>query len=737
MSLKMMYKVAIGVMLVLLALVIAILVNFSSLMLRSRTLSAESAELVSLSNDVLHVNDYLIKLIRVYVTNLDESVLRTYDATLKDDASFKDKIDRMVEIGLSETEQTGIDTMLAHLDSLAAIEGKALEALALGDHETAVSIIYGDEYIQVDTLLADQTRDVIAQITERMSADISFLQDKMEQRLVILGLYIVIAIFCFIIIMQMQRRRVLKPVGRLAVLLSEVSKGELNININRAGIGKDEIGQLTGYVYDVAEIIRTLVHEIDEMARAFGGGDVEARINETLFNGGYRDVAGSVNHMISDIMGEIQMLMDCMSEFGSGNFKADIAKMPGKKAAMNNSVNTLRNNLSNITDEIGRLVSAAAEGKLNSRVPANKYSGDFALLLEKLNTLMENISGPINEAAAVLQKVSEGNFNTLMEGAYHGEFLTIKTSMNNTVSNISSYIDEISAVLNSIANNDLNQNIEREYVGRFTDIKESLLNIIQTFNRVISNILSSSEQVAAGSRSISESSMTLAQGASEQASSVEELNATLHTINESTIQNASDARMAEKLSIESKDSAGKGNDDMSKMLKSMDSIKESSNGISKIIKAIEDIAFQTNLLALNAAVEAARAGEHGKGFAVVAEEVRNLAGRSQTSARETAQLIEESITRVNEGMSMANETADTLRLIIKGVSDVSEIITGINAASQEQANSINQVMEGINQITEVVQTNSATSEESASASQELSSQADVLRGLVGVFKLKK
>jgi methyl-accepting chemotaxis protein len=436
-------------------------------------------------------------------------------------------------------------------------------------------------------------------------------------------------------------------------------------------------------------------------------------------------------------MGEIMMLMNCMAEFGNGNFNADIRKMTGKKAAMNEMVNSLRYSLTNITDEINTLVGAATNGELNRRVNLDKYRGGWASLLEKLNVLMENIANPINEAAGVLQNVSAGNFNNRMEGKYFGEFLTIKTSVNSTVENVSSYIDEISAVLTALSNNNLNQSITREYVGKFSNIKESLLNIIETFNKVIADILSSSEQVAAGSRSISESSMTLAQGATVQASSVQELNAALHTINESTINNAKDAKNAERLSIDSKENASKGNEDMGKMLKAMDSIKESSNGISKIIKAIEDIAFQTNLLALNAAVEAARAGEHGKGFAVVAEEVRNLAGRSQTSAQETAQLIEESITRVNEGMSMANETAGTLRLIINGVSDVSEIITGINAASQEQAKSIKQVMEGINQITGVVQTNSATSEESASASEQLSSQAEVLKGLVAVFKLKK
>lgn len=265
---------------------------------------------------------------------------------------------------------------------------------------------------------------------------------------------------------------------------------------------------------------------------------------------------------------------------------------------------------------------------------------------------------------------------------------------------------------------------------------KNLSDLISKMHSVISGIAMASDEVEAGAKNISDSSTALSQGAAEQASSIEELTASLEEIAAQAKKNADNAFQAKEHSEVGKLNAAQGNVKIQNMLNAMEEINESSGNIQKIIKVIEDIAFQTNILALNAAVEAARAGEAGKGFAVVADEVRNLAQKSGAAASETTLLLEGTIKKVEDGAEIAKNTAEAFAVILDSVEKTDEFMKLIFDASNEQSMAIEQINESVSQVSRVVQSNAASSEECAAASEELSSQAALLKEMVFKFKLQ-
>ncbi|MCL2352151.1 MAG: methyl-accepting chemotaxis protein [Firmicutes bacterium] len=528
---------------------------------------------------------------------------------------------------------------------------------------------------------------------------------------------------------------VVRPLRALRDITGNIARGDFSFRISER---QDEIGLLERQIGEVAGVFTKLERDVSELFREINvEGDFEARLDESGYTGAYRDMVRNINVLYESVANEVLYALEVCGKFADGDFGVEVKEMPGKKIVMKQTLEMLRNNLASVASEMSALVKDATAGNLESRADASKYSGDWADLLKNLNHLMEVIAAPIREAEYVLGHVSAGNFDLKVEGKYEGIFLEIKNSINDTVSNVASYIIEISNVLREMADSDnLDQAITRDYVGSFSDIKDAINNILGKFNTVMSEMSAAINQVSAGAKQVSESSIVLAHGASEQASSVEELNATVLTINEGTSRNAENAKEAEKLSATSKTGAQRGDQDMKAMLSSIEGIKKSSSAIANIVKIIDDIASQTNLLALNAAVEAARAGEHGKGFAVVANEVRNLAGKSLDASKEISGLIDESLEKVDTGSQTAVATANSLGAIVENVARVSDIITGISESSGRQAEAIGQVTLGLGQITEVVQSNAATSQETAAAAEELSSQSEVLRNLVRIFKLR-
>ena len=345
--------------------------------------------------------------------------------------------------------------------------------------------------------------------------------------------------------------------------------------------------------------------------------------------------------------------------------------------------------------------------------------------------IIRKIRRPLNSLLEASAKISMGDVEFDIEKRSDDELGQLTDSFKKMKATIA----EQAEIAYSIANGDLSCDVT---VHSDKDVLGNALRIlVQDNNKILSNIKESSMQLTTGAEQVAIASQSLAQGSTEQASAIEEITASMQDIEEKTRDNAAKAEEAGELVHKAKDSATAGNEQMHSMVGAMKEINESSENISKIIKVIDDIAFQTNILALNAAVEAARAGVHGKGFAVVAEEVRNLAGKSASAASETAEMIEDSIRKVNVGSRMAEETSEALDGIMSAVDAMVDLIGQITVASNDQATAISQIDQAIGQVSQVVQTNSATSEECAAASEELSNQAAALRTAIAKFKLKE
>jgi methyl-accepting chemotaxis protein len=480
-------------------------------------------------------------------------------------------------------------------------------------------------------------------------------------------------------------------------------------------------------VRNITKSIRKIVYMIGEMRK----GHYSERLDI--------DQKDEIGHMAEELNeyfeGNKNYLLKNLDQLSRGDMDLDIY-IADEKDERGPAIKKTRDSINDLIDETQKLIQAALEGDLDKRGNARRFQGGYKGIIQGINAILDAVIEPVKESADVLMEMEKGNLSVSVKGNYKGDHANIKNALNNTISRLQGYVKEISKVLGDISEGNINQSVDGEYKGDFAEIKKSLNLIIDALNEVFSDISNSADQVASGARQVSDGSQELSHGSTEQASSLEELTASITEIAVQTKQNASNSNEAKDITSEVRIKAVEGNKHMNEMLRSMKDINESSGNISKIIKTIDDIAFQTNLLALNAAVEAARAGQHGKGFAVVAEEVRNLAARSADAARETTVMIEGSIEKVEAGTNKANDTAKALGEIVRGVEKTADIVSEISVASNEQASAVTQINEGLDQVSKVVQSNSATAEESAAASEELSSQAEVLMGLVSKVKLK-
>ena len=369
-----------------------------------------------------------------------------------------------------------------------------------------------------------------------------------------------------------------------------------------------------------------------------------------------------------------------------------------------------------ITSGVLDLAQAAVEGKLDTRADANGFDGNYQRIIQGVNQTLDAVINPLMVAADHVDRISKGDIPEPITDKYRGDFNTIKTNINLLIK----AMNEVTDLAGEIASGNLMVKVQKR--SEADELMIALDRMVKDLTAIAGTVQEASDQVASGSQQISASTEEMSQGATEASASVEEISSSMEEMSSTVNQNADNAKETASIAQKAAKDAMEGGESVQETVKAMKEIAEK-------IGIIEEIARQTNMLALNAAIEAARAGEHGKGFAVVAAEVRKLAERSQTAAKEIGGLSGTSV-------EIAEKAGRLIEEIVPGIQKTAELVEEINASSAEQADGITQVTRAIQQLDQVTQQNASATEEMSSTSEELAGQAEQLRETASFFRIE-
>jgi methyl-accepting chemotaxis protein len=519
-----------------------------------------------------------------------------------------------------------------------------------------------------------------------------------------------------------------------AAAAAQIAAGNLNVKLEM----KSETDVLTQNLNKMVVNIQQVTGDINMLAEAAVAGNLAVRADAGKHGGDYRKMVTGINDTLDAVVTPLNNAQAVLGKLAINDYSEAMPpeKYQGELRTLAEKINEVRTRLLSLLD-VARKVSQGDTSSLETMKSIGKLSAEDQLT-PAFVAMMQNVENVIREVDQLAAAGISGDLQARGNAEqFEGGYRRIINGFNQTLDAIIKPINETSTVLQEMAAGRLDVAVEGNYQGGYALLAQAVNHMVDSFNEVLGEFYNAAIQVTSSAQNVADSSQVISQAAAEQAATTEEITASITEIATQTKQNADNATRANNLAVSAQDQATAGNKQMERMLEAMTAINTSSASISKIIKVIDDIAFQTNILALNAAVEAARAGQYGKGFAVVAEEVRTLAARSATAAKETTALIESSIEKVDGGTKIANETAQSLVKIAEGIARTTALVGDIAIASNEQASGITQVNQGIDQIAQVTQTNTATAEQSAAASEELVSQAEILKGMIQKFKLKK
>lgn len=522
---------------------------------------------------------------------------------------------------------------------------------------------------------------------------------------------------------------------KTAACVNEFAKGNFDAPLERFS-GEQAIINLG--IEGLRTNIRSFIADMEQMSKEHDVGNTDYVIDIAQCKGGgiYAEMAQDVNEMVGAHIREKDEMIQIMRVLGDGDFTAEVKQYPGKKAEINKSLERLEGKLKGIVDSVKWVTNEHVQGNTDMTLHAHMFKGGFAELATAVNTIVAGQLDLTEKVLVCVKEFGEGNFDAPLE-KFPGKGASANDAIEQVRSNLKALNADVQMLADAAREGRISVRADAvRHHGDFQKIVEGVNETLEMVASPIATVKVAVETINTAAKEIAQGNADLSRRTEDQAANLEKTAASMEELSATVKQNAENAKQANQLSIAASGVAVKGGSAVAEVVATMSAINTSSKKIEDIISVIDGIAFQTNILALNAAVEAARAGEQGRGFAVVAGEVRNLAQRSASAAKEIKELIADSVSKTTEGTKQVENAGNTMQEIVVSVKRVSDIIAEIAAASQEQSQGIAQVNDAIMMMDDVTQQNTALVEEAAAAAESLMEQADELMNAVSVFSLE-